>query len=141
MSGKLWLAPVEKPVSREFVRAWRIWQNTPPPVDNFRLGYDEVSTWHIECDLDHLCTWIFGLGTALLENRKCDFGRMAKEDLGELWRIELELERLPVPEKEKRKFRKYIGLTRLLLDEIIRSQQSAPAPGPRPRPPLRPHSS
>lgn len=141
MSGKLVLASAEKTVSREFVRAWRIWQHTPPPVDNFRRGYDETATWHIECDLDHLCTWIFGLGTALLENRKCSFGQMAKEDLGELWRIELELERLPVPEKEKRKFRKYIGLTRLLLDEIIRSQQATPAPGPRPRPPLRPHSS
>lgn len=127
MSEKLLLSSADKSFSREFVRAWRTWQRTPPPVENFRQGADELPAWQIECDLDHLCTWIFGLGSALFEGRRCNFARMAAEDLGELWRIELELERLPVPEKEKRKYRKYIALTRLLLDEIIRCQSAGQA--------------
>jgi hypothetical protein len=126
MSEKLLLSSANKSVSREFVRAWRTWQRTPPPVENFRLGADEMPTWQIEGDLDHLCTWIYGLGTALFEGRRCNFARMAAEDLGELWRIELEVERLPVSEKEKRKYRKYIALTRLLLDEIVRCHSAGP---------------
>jgi hypothetical protein len=50
---------------------------------------------------------------------------MAVEDLAELWRIELELERVAIPEKFKRHFRRYFALTRLLLDEILRCQQTA----------------
>lgn len=126
MSKKVTGSVAEEPISREFLRAWQVWQNTPPPTKNFRMGADEAPTWQIECDLDHLSTWIFGLGTALLEGRKCNLARMATEDRAELWRIELELERVSIPEKYKRGYRKYIALTRWLLEEVIRAQQSTP---------------
>ncbi len=111
-------------VPREFVRAWYAWQRTPPPVENFRRSDIEAQTWAIECDLDLLCTWLFALSAAIFEGRKCNFARMAREDLGELLRLELEVERTPLGEKERKRFRKYFALTRFLLAEVMRCKRS-----------------
>ncbi len=111
-------------VPLEFVRAWYVWQQTPPPVENFRQGKTEARTWAIECDLDFLCTWLYALVAAVFEGRKCNLVRMAAEDMGELLRIEMEVERTPLPEKQRRRFQKYFALTRLLLAEVIRCRKS-----------------
>lgn len=125
-------------VPREFVQAWYVWQQTPPPVENFRRGVIEARTWAIECDLDLLCTWLFALSAAVFEGRTCNLARMAREDLGELMRLELEMERIPLREKERKRFRKYFALTRFMLGAIIRCKRpgnNLPVTGRRPNPP------
>ncbi|MFN0120305.1 MAG: hypothetical protein ACKV2V_07370 [Blastocatellia bacterium] len=108
---------------KNFILIWNDWRRAFPPTENFVRANMSARTYSVEGDLDHLCTYLYGLGAAFLEGRTCDFGRMAWEDMGELLRITLELERLPLPEREKKQYREYFTLTRRLLEEIIRSHQ------------------
>jgi hypothetical protein len=112
-------SPGSRGITRPFIHVWVDWQRTPLPIDNLRNARIDASTWSVEFDLDHLATWVAALGSAVLEGRKCDYARMASEDLAELLRIELEMERTPAPERQKKHFRKYIAVTRYLLEVIL----------------------
>jgi hypothetical protein len=106
------------PVSKEFIQAWRAWRHAPFPYSNKYLQRQSVPTERIEHDLDHMDTYLYGMGLDVIGGRESEYAEIAVRDLAELDRIDAELKSCDVAEDEKEIFRAHMQLMRTLLEEI-----------------------
>lgn len=106
--------------TKEFIRAWYEWQHTPEPVSNFRRRRAGAPTYQIECDLDHLASSIYSLGSGVIGRASWDPGELASEQIRELERIGSELDGCAISDTEKGRFTNYLSVTRALLQELMK---------------------
>ena len=106
------------PVSKEFIRAWRAWLHAPFPYSNKYVQRQSVPTEKVEHDLDHMDTYLYGMGLDVIGGRVSEYAEIAARDLAELDRLGAELEGCDVAEGEKEIFRTHIKVMRTLLEEI-----------------------
>ena len=104
--------------TQTFIRAWRAWQHSDVPCENFRLRRSNAPTYGIEHDLDHLGSRLYSLGSAIIEGKSWDYAKFASEELDALERISSELESCDIPKGEKERFKGYISVVRSLLEEM-----------------------
>jgi hypothetical protein len=106
------------PVSKDFIRAWRAWQHAPSPYSNKYVQRQSVTTGQVEHDLDHMESYLYGIGLDAIEGKSYEYGEIAGRELSDLERISSELESCGVAESEKEIFRKHIGLVRTVWLEV-----------------------
>ena len=99
----------------EFIRAWRAWNRTDPPTENFRLGRSRAATYGVELDLDHLVTSIYATIQGFFDRRPWDHRRRLGDYLEELHRMEAELASLTEAEAQAHRIRDFILATRSVL--------------------------
>jgi hypothetical protein len=98
------------PVSKEFIRAWRVWQHTPSPHSNQYLLRKPVSTGKVEHDLSHMESYLYGVGLDVIGGKNYEYAEIAGRELADIERISSELEECDVAESEKAIFREHIGI-------------------------------
>jgi len=106
------------PVSKEFIRAWRTWRHAPSPYSNKYVLRQSVPTDKIEHDLDHMESYLYGMGLDAIGGRASEYTEIAARDLAKLDRIGAELESCDVDESGKEIFRAHMQVMRTLLEEI-----------------------
>lgn len=106
------------PLSKGFIRAWRAWQHAPPPYSNKYVLRQSVATGRVEHDLDHMESYLYGIGLDAIGGRSYEYGEIASRELADLERISSELEGCDVAESEKEIFRKHIGIVRAVWLEV-----------------------
>ena len=100
--------------------AWRTWQATSLPTDNFRAANARALTYGIECDLDHQASYLPHLVNALAaRNPHWDIGLRAGAELRDLEEFKERVERLELPAGEEAPLLFYIAATTELLRAIL----------------------
>jgi hypothetical protein len=107
----------QKALPKGFIRMWYAWQHSPEPVSNFRHRRVDAPTYRIEHDLDHLASGVYELCTSVIAGR-WEHARVADEELAELEELSRALEGCPISQDEKNEFRRYMSVTRMLLEEL-----------------------
>jgi hypothetical protein len=102
----------------EFIRAWRTWRHSSSPYSNDYLLNKDVATGKVEHDLDHMESYLYGIGLDVIEGKDYEYAEIAGRELSDLERIGSELESCDVAESEKEIFRKHIGIVRAVWLEI-----------------------
>ena len=72
----------------------------------------DVATGRVEHDLDHMESYLYGIGLDVTEGKVYEYAKIASRGLSDLERISSELERCGVAESEKEIFREHIGIVR-----------------------------
>ena len=73
--------------NREFVRSWHAWIRLERPVQAYHAGNRGAPGYDIECEVDHLVSWIYAAGGAYRDRAALDHVRRAEsllEDVDEL---------------------------------------------------------
>lgn len=104
--------------SGDFVRAWREWLRVETPIENSRHRRFDAPTYEVEVALDHLDSYLYSLGLAVIDGRDLELAKLTSEELSELDRLGCELESLVLTTREKRRFVESIAADRALLLEI-----------------------
>jgi hypothetical protein len=107
-------------MTKSFITAWHAWLHADEPITNSRQRRFNAPTYEIEVALDHVASYVYGLGLDAIEGKNLDYAKLAVEELLELDKVVAELEKCEVGEKEKEEFMRYIVLTGSLLEEIAR---------------------
>ena len=105
-------------VSKEFIRAWYTWRHSSASYTNDYLLNKEVATYAVEHDLDHMESYLYGVGLGAIEGKNYDFADVAGRELSDLERISAELDACDAAESEKERFRNHIGIVRAVWLEI-----------------------
>ena len=105
-------------VSNEFIRAWRAWRHSSSPYSNAYFLNKDVATGRVEHDLDHMESYLYGIGLDAIEGKSYEYGEIVIRELSDLERISSELEDCDVAESEKEIFRKHIGIIRAVWLEV-----------------------
>jgi hypothetical protein len=105
-------------VSKEFIQAWRTWQHAPSPYSNKYVLRQSVTTGKVEHDLDHMESYLYGIGLDAIEGKTYDYAEIAGRELSDLERISSDLESCDVAEGEKEIFRRHIDIVRAMWLEI-----------------------
>ena len=106
------------PVSKEFIRAWRAWRHAPSPYSTEYVQRQSVASGIVEHDLDHMESYLYGIGLAALEGKTCDYAEIAGRELSDLERISSQLESCGVAGDEKEIFQQHISRVRAVWLEI-----------------------
>lgn len=112
----------------EFMHAWRAWQRSDLPTENFRLGRSKAATYGVELDLDHLVTSVHATVQGYFDLRTWDHTRRLGDYLEELHRLEAELASLPETEAQCDRIRAFIQATRSVLHSFgmwVRAREQA----------------
>jgi hypothetical protein len=96
-------------------RAWYNWQHTALPVSNFRQGRVNAPTYKIEHDLDHLNSYLYGLGIEAISGKEIDYSKLVTQEITLLENIGKELEECEISASEKTIYSSYIAVTYALL--------------------------
>lgn len=105
-------------VSKEFIRAWHTWRRSASPYSNDYLLNKHVPTGKVEHDLDHMESYLYGIGLGAIEGKDYEYAKIAYHELSDLERIFLELENCDATENDKEIFRKHIGIVRNVWLEV-----------------------
>src|SRR5688572_32732303 len=98
-----------------FIRRWRAWRRATAPVSNFENGRDSAPSYGLECELDHLRSYVAWLGGALIDGEEFDYARLASEQLGKARTLSEALEGLEVEHVLREELTRYLELTEELL--------------------------
>ena len=104
--------------SSDFVRAWRERLRVETPIENSRHRRFVAPTYEIEVALDHLDSYLYSLGLAVIDGSDLAFAKLTSEELSQLDRLSCELESVAVTTREKKRFGESIAAGRTLLLEI-----------------------
>ena len=103
-------------MTKSFITAWRAWHLADEPIANSRQRRFNAPTYEIEVALDHVASYVYGLGLYAIEGKNLDYGKLALEELLELDKVVVELERCEAADREKEELMQYIVLTGLIYE-------------------------
>ena len=95
-----------------------MWRHSSSPYSNAYLLNKDVATGKVEHDLDHMESYLYGIGLDAIEGKVYGYAEIAGRELSDLERISSELESCDVAESEKEIFRKHIGVIHAVWLEI-----------------------
>jgi hypothetical protein len=110
------------PLSKELAIAWRDWRRLPVPTESFRNGNKNALTFELESAIDHVASYVYALGSALMEKADYDFTMRGIEELHELGRIREELDSgiASLENHKTETYRRFVDATERLLKELIK---------------------
>lgn len=112
-------------VNPGFIRHWRAWRRATAPVANFENGRDSAPSYGLECELDHLRSYVAWLGGALIDGEEFDYARLASGQLDKLRILSEALDALAIQHVLREELTRYMELTEELLLSIVRQDTSA----------------
>lgn len=101
--------------NRAFVRAWFTWKRESRPTEAFDSGRRNAPGYEVECDLDHLATWVYQLGTAHLSGTPRDYSMQSADLLNDVYDLEGRVQRAILPSEERQGYLKYLEHVRQVL--------------------------
>ena len=112
---------------RSYTRAWYAWRHTDLPRAALRDGRGRSAVYGVVLDLDHMQSYIYGLGLGVESGRPVDFKARAADTLAELQAIEATLDGLDLGTAERAPLDRFIAATRTVLRELARLSSTPPA--------------
>lgn len=101
-----------------FVRAWFAWKRQVRPTDAFESGRRNAAEYDLECEIDHLASYVYQLGTAHLSRISRDFASQAMELSREADALVKSVESARLTPAEKEKYYSYLRYTQQVLDAL-----------------------
>ena len=107
-------------VSKKFIRTWHTWQHIPEIKVNLRRYPRDARIRGIIDELDHLHSYVYGLGLDVIAGNIEGKAQYAAEELASLRRLSSELNTCDLLESERQELKSYIEMTRSLLNEMTK---------------------
>lgn len=108
-------------LSKDLAIAWRDWRRLPVPTESYRQGNRNALTYDLESSLDHVTSYVYSLGSAVMEKKDWDFTMRGIEVLHELGQIRIELESgiASLDNGKSEEYLQFVDATERLLKELI----------------------
>jgi hypothetical protein len=98
------------------------------PVDRFRNGARSAPTYDVECELDHVISSVYALGSAFIAGTGRDFADRASRRLADLDHVASRLDTTPASDVFRADWNAYVSATRSVLEAILEAD-TRNAPG------------
>lgn len=93
---------------KEFIRAWFTWKRQARPTDAFESGKRHAPEYSLECELDHLATWVYELGMAHLSGSGRDYRTQSAELSREMHDLAIRVQDLPLSPSQGQNYLGYL---------------------------------
>jgi hypothetical protein len=110
--------------NKGFVRAWFTWKRQPRPTKAFDSGRRNAPGYEVECDLDHLATWVYQLGTAHLSGTPRDYRTQSADLLNDVDGLEGRVQQAILPSEDRQEYLKYLEHVRQVLRALSACYES-----------------
>lgn len=101
-----------------FVRTWFAWKRQPRPTEAYESGHRNAVGYALECEIDHLATWVYQLGMAYMSRASRDFPAQAMELLSEVDTLVQSLHGAALTPAERETYLSYLRSTQQVLDAL-----------------------
>lgn len=101
-----------------FVRAWFVWKRQVRPTDAFESGQRNAAEYDLECEIDHLASYVYQVGMAHLSRTSRDFASQAMELSREVDSLVESVQSTRLTQAEKEKYHSYLRYTQQVLDAL-----------------------
>lgn len=89
------------------------------PAGRFRTGARSAPTYEVECELDHVISSVYALGSAFIAGTERDLAAQASRRLADLDRVASRLETTATSDVLRADWNAYVGATRAVLEAIL----------------------
>lgn len=106
--------------SHTFARVWFTWRRMVAPVERFRNGERSAPTYDLECELDHIVSSVYALGSAVTAGATWDFATQASRRIVDLDRVASKLDTMVLGAVFRAEWDQYVRATRAVLEAILK---------------------
>jgi len=105
--------------SQRFARAWFMWRRMAAPVERFRNGERLAPSYDLECELDHVVSSVYALGSAFSAGAQWDFAAKASRRIADLDDVAAKLDTTAIVGVARAGWDQYVRATRAVLEAIL----------------------